>query len=48
MAPLSTLLLCLPAALPLIACGCSLAALWFPPAPHAPARRPAAGLAKPP
>lgn len=36
MKPLYTLLLCLPAALALIACGCGVAALW----PHA--ARPAA------
>jgi hypothetical protein len=30
MKPLYTLLLCLPAALVLIACGCGLAALWSP------------------
>jgi hypothetical protein len=35
MTPLTTLLLCLPAALAVIACACGLAVLWVPAAPSA-------------
>jgi hypothetical protein len=45
MEPLYTLLLCLPAALALIACGCGVALLWAPcdPAHRAPYSQPAVG-----